>query len=54
MTTGPPANKLIHQLSKAWASPDKQNKRVIDLQSVRYIASKTKTAPREIEIACKV
>jgi molybdopterin/thiamine biosynthesis adenylyltransferase len=52
MTTGPPADKLIHQLSKAWVSPGKQKRLVIDLQSVRYIASKTKTASREIEIAC--
>ncbi|MGO8989266.1 MAG: HesA/MoeB/ThiF family protein [bacterium] len=52
MTTGRPADKLIHQLSKAWASPGKQKRLVIDLQSVRYIASRTKTASREIEIAC--
>lgn len=52
MTTGRPADKLIHQLSKAWVSPGKQKRLVIDLQSVRYIASKTKTASREIEITC--
>jgi molybdopterin/thiamine biosynthesis adenylyltransferase len=52
MTTGRPADKLIQQLSKAWVSPGKQKRLVIDLQSVRYIASKTKTASREIEITC--
>jgi molybdopterin/thiamine biosynthesis adenylyltransferase len=52
MTTGRPADKLIHQLSKAWVSPGKQKRLVIDLQSVRYIASKTNTASREIEITC--
>lgn len=52
MTTDRPADKLIHQLSKAWVSPGKQKRLVIDLQSVRYIASKTKTASREIEITC--
>jgi len=52
MTTGRPADKLIHQLSKAWVSPGKQKRLVIDLQGVRYIASKTKTASREIEITC--
>ena len=52
MTTGRPADKLIHQLSKAWVSPGKQKRLVIDLQSVRYIASKTKTASLEIEITC--
>ncbi|HAM51015.1 MAG TPA: thiamine biosynthesis protein ThiF [Nitrospiraceae bacterium] len=52
MTTGRPADQLIQQLSKAWVSPGKQKRLVIDLQSVRYIASKTKTASREIEITC--
>jgi molybdopterin/thiamine biosynthesis adenylyltransferase len=52
MTTGRPADKLIHQLSKARLDPAKQKRLVIDLQSVRYIASKTKTTSREIEITC--
>jgi hypothetical protein len=52
MTSGRPADKLIHQLSKAWVSPGKQKRLVIDLQSVRYIASKTNTAYRDIEITC--
>jgi molybdopterin/thiamine biosynthesis adenylyltransferase len=52
MTTGRPADQLIHQRSKTWVSPGKQKMRVINLQSIRYIASKTKTASREIEITC--
>jgi molybdopterin/thiamine biosynthesis adenylyltransferase len=45
-------DKLICELSKRWVSPDKHKLRVIDLQSVRFISSKKRIPPLEIEISC--
>lgn len=52
MATRQPTDKLIRQLSKAWASPGQQRMRVIDLQSVRFVSSKKRVALREVEISC--
>jgi molybdopterin/thiamine biosynthesis adenylyltransferase len=52
MATRQPTDKLIRQLSKAWTSPGQQRMRVIDLQSVRFVSSEKRVAPREVEISC--
>jgi molybdopterin/thiamine biosynthesis adenylyltransferase len=52
MATGQSTDNLIRRLSKAWTASDKKKMRVIDLQSVRFISSKKRIPPREIEISC--
>jgi len=52
MATRQPTDKLIRQLSKAWTSPGQQRIRVMDLQSVRFVSSEKRVAPREVEISC--
>ena len=52
MATGQSTDNLIIRLSKCWTAPNKKKLRVIDLKSVRSIASKKRIPLREIEISC--
>jgi len=52
MATGQSTDNLIRRLSKGWTAPDKKKIRVIDLRGVRFISSKKRIPPREIEISC--
>jgi len=52
MATGQSTDNLIRRLSKGWTAPDKKKMRVIDLRGVRFISSKKRIPPREIEISC--
>lgn len=52
MATGQSTDNLIRRLSKSWTAPDKKKMRVIDLKNVRFISSKKRIPPREIEISC--
>ena len=52
MATSQSIDNLIRRLSKGWTAPDKKKMRVIDLSSVRFISSKKRIPPREIEISC--
>lgn len=52
LANGQPVDILIRKLCKALVTPDKKKMRVIDLQSVRLISSKTKVTRREVEIFC--
>src|ERR1035437_8612400 len=52
MATGQSTDNLIRRLSKSWTAPDKKKMRVIDLRNVRFISSKKRIPPREIEISC--
>jgi molybdopterin-synthase adenylyltransferase len=52
MTTYQSTDNLILRLSKSWTAPDKKKVRVIDLKNVRFISSKKRIPPREIEISC--
>ena len=52
MATGQSTDNLIRRLSKSWTAPDKKKMRVIDLRGVRFISSKKRIPPREIEISC--
>jgi molybdopterin-synthase adenylyltransferase len=52
MATGQSTDNLIRRLSKGWTAPDKKKMRVIDLSSVRFVSSKKRISPREIEISC--
>ena len=52
MATVQSADNLILQLSKSWTAPDKKKRRVIDLKSVRFIASKKRIPLLELEINC--
>jgi len=47
-----PLDIMIRKLSKSLVTPDKKKMRVIDLQSVRLIASKKKVTRREAETFC--
>jgi molybdopterin/thiamine biosynthesis adenylyltransferase len=52
MATGQSTDNLILRLSKSWTAPDKKKMRVIDLKSVRSIASKKRIPLLEVEISC--
>jgi len=52
MTTDQSTDNLILRLSKSWTAPDKKKMQVIDLKSVRSIASKKRISLLEIEISC--
>ena len=52
MATGQSTDNLIRRLSTGWTAPDKKKIRVIDLRGVRFISSKKRIPPREIEISC--
>ena len=52
MAKGQPAHILIRKLCKSLVTPDKKKMRVIDLRNVRFISSKKRIPPREIEISC--
>jgi molybdopterin/thiamine biosynthesis adenylyltransferase len=52
MATGQSTDNLIRRLSKGWMAPHKKEMWVIDLKSVRFISSKKRIPPREIEISC--
>ena len=52
MATDQSTDNLIRRLSKSWTAPDKKKMRVIDLRNVRFISSKKRIPPREIEISC--
>ncbi len=52
MAAGQSTDNLIRRLSKDWTAPDKKKVRVIDLRSVRFISSRKRMPPREIEISC--
>ena len=52
MATGQSTDNLIIRLSKCWTAPNKKKLRVIDLKSVRSIASKKRIPLREVEISC--
>lgn len=52
MATGQSTDNLIRRQSKGWTAPDKKKMRVIDLRGVRFISSKKRIPPREIEISC--
>lgn len=45
-------DKLISTLCKSWVNFDKQKMRVIDLKSVRFIATKKIIPSLEVEISC--
>src|SRR4030042_6089629 len=52
MAKGQPAHILIHKLSKSLVTPDKKKIRVMDLKSVRLIASKKRMSSLEVEVSC--
>ena len=45
-------DNLIRRLSKGWTAPDKKKMQIIDLKGVRFIASKKRIPPLEVEISC--
>jgi molybdopterin/thiamine biosynthesis adenylyltransferase len=52
MATGQSTDNLIIRLSKYWTAPNKKKLRVIDIKSLRSIASKKRIPLREVEISC--
>src|SRR4030065_1371109 len=52
MAKGQPAHILIDKLGKSLLMPDKKDMRVIDIKSVRFIASKKRIPSLEVEVPC--